>query len=112
MENREIITAKEKQEKDSLGLKIAMAILAVAVVVLTLINAAPFGAKGESKAAEITEPRAVVTRNVHRANNVKYEMNEIEEVAEGKSEEGEENLEGKFTVDGVSVETSATAAIA
>lgn len=61
MENREM--NKTKQENDSFGIKIVMAILAVAVVVLTLINAAPFGAKSEANAAAIKENNVVVSRN-------------------------------------------------
>lgn len=70
MENKEIKTNKtETAQKDSFGLKIAMAILAVAVVVLTLINAAPFGESGEANRAVIAEAPIAVTRIVHRNTN-------------------------------------------
>lgn len=78
MENKEMRTNTKKQENDSLGLKIVMAILAVAVVVLTLINAAPISAKGDSKAAEVSENAAVITRNVHISNNADQQVDIVE----------------------------------
>ena len=110
MENKEIATNKtESREKDSFGLKIAMAILAVAVVVLTLINAAPFNAKGETNKAVIPETQIAVTRIVHR--NTNADRNGTEEVEQGKFTKGEENKDGK-TVCEITAETAAPAAIA
>ena len=67
MKSKEMRT--NKQENDSFGLKIVMAILAVAVVVLTLLNASPISAKGAVNTAEVSETAAVITRNVHVTNN-------------------------------------------
>lgn len=78
MENREMRTNTKKQENDSFGLKIVMAILAVAVVVLTLINASPISAKGEANAAEVSENAAVITRNVHVARNADLQADVVE----------------------------------
>ena len=69
--NREMRANTKKQENDSFGIKMVMAILAVAVVVLTLINAAPFSTKGEANAA-VQENNVVVSRNAqvtHRADS-------------------------------------------
>ncbi|MBR6785538.1 MAG: hypothetical protein IKM25_04750 [Clostridia bacterium] len=108
MENREIITNKtESAQKDSFGLKIAMAILAVAVVVLTLINAAPFGEKGETNKAMIHETKVEVIRIVNRNTNVNPYG--AEEVEQGKSVQSENDF---ITVDGITAETAATAAVA
>ncbi len=78
MENREMTTKTKKQESDSFGLKIMMAILAVAVVVLTLINAAPFSTKGETKAVEVPENNAVVSRNIQATYNADRQADVVE----------------------------------
>lgn len=78
MESREIKSNTKKQDKDSFGLKIVMAILAVAVVVLTLINASPISARGEANTAEIPENAAVITRNVHITHNADVQSDIVE----------------------------------
>lgn len=78
MENREMTTKTNKQESDSFGLKIMMAILAVAVVVLTLINAAPFSAKGETKAVEVPENNVIVSRNIQASYNADRQADVVE----------------------------------
>ena len=76
--NREMRANTKKQENDSFGIKMVMAILAVAVVVLTLINAAPFSAKGETKAVEVPENNVIVSRNIQASHNADRQADVVE----------------------------------
>ena len=70
METKETAVNTTKQESDSFGIKIMMAIIAVAVVVLTIINAVPLNAEGkESKTVTVSENVAVVSRSVQATHN-------------------------------------------
>lgn len=104
MESKEKVTMKENHEEDSFGIKIAMAILAVAVVVLTLINAAPFNQKGETNESGISGSQQVVSRNYSRAAVTNYSVYEAEaeDAQEGKDASAEE----------ISAITAAAAAVA
>ena len=105
MQVREIeINKTENQDKDSFALKIVMAILAVAVVVFTLINATPVNAQRATDQAENFADRVVVSRTVHRNTNVI--SGGTEEVKQGKLTQGEEIFEG---VGEISADLAATA---
>lgn len=104
MESKEKVAINEKNEKDSFGLKIAMAILAVAVVVLTFINAAPFSRKGETNESGISGSQQIVTRNYNRVGATSHSVYEVE---------GEETDEGKeSSAEEISVNITATDAVA
>ena len=92
MESKEKVATTEKNDKDSFGLKIAMAILAVAVVVLTFINAAPFNQKGETNESGISGSQQIVTRNYNRVGATSHSVYEVkaEETDEGKDISAEE----------------------
>lgn len=69
MESRETSTEATQKESDSIGIKIMMAIIAVAVVVLTFINAVPVCATGETDSAAVSENFAVINRSTLASHN-------------------------------------------
>ena len=63
MAGRETSAKSVKKDSDSIGIKIMMAIIAVAVVVLTFINAVPVCATGKTDTESVSEKSAVTIRS-------------------------------------------------